>query len=206
MSCSIVELREQYPETVILRFISESGDPITDSDIGYLTEFEKLGNDTVEPAIRNLRCIDNINEIFNTPKILLNKIEMFCFDTLKVNSTHQDTPTNTAITNSRTTTKSYAQSAYQNAVMPVMWQPNYVRPLIVANNKPVFRGANSPNGDTPTANNSIGLILPTCLELNTELGALNDFSISTACAQYISETAKFKNYPIMAIIEFWINK
>ncbi len=206
MSCSIVELREKFPETVILRFISETGDPITNTNIGYLTEFEKLGNDTDSPELRNLRCIDNINEIFNTPNILLNKVELFCFDALKLGSTYQDAATNTAITNSRTATKAYAQSAYINAVMPVMWQPNYVRPLILANNKPVFRGANSPNADYPIANNSIGLILPTCLELNTELGMLTDFTIATSCAQYISETNKFKNYPVMGIVEFWINK
>jgi hypothetical protein len=201
MQCEPKEyLRRKYPETVELMFLSYSGTPPVNSNIGIFNELELLGTATATPAIRKLALISNDDVVKNRSQIAyLDKVELFAIDVTLTASANQDAGTLAEIYNSKTGNDVYAQSLFKNAYM-MAWQPNYCRPQIFINGIDIIPGYQFSN----LAYKSIGIPLNRCIDIGREFTNINSIAMESACCQYIVGTAKYQNYPLHAILTFWL--
>jgi hypothetical protein len=92
--------------------------------------------------------------------------------------------------------------------MPVTFQPNFCRPAILVNGQLINQGfIDGPAGaESNLGYKSLGLPLNTCITIGKEVDRFDRITISTAMAQYVSGTAKYQNYPVQAIVEFWVQE
>jgi hypothetical protein len=209
MSCNLTEweFKKYYPYPVHSLFMSWSGSAIGNSNIGMISELERLGSATAAPAYRQLRPLARLDGIENNNvKALLEKIEFWPYDTTKTGSAHQDAATLTAIYASRTANEAIPQSLYLNA-MVMNWQPNFCRPSVRINNVEYFCGLDSTYYSADNFANlgdkSIGIPLPFCLDVNVQVENVKKIEIHSALAQYIATTALFQNYALLCKITWW---
>jgi hypothetical protein len=227
--------RELYPQTCPVLFLSstetqtESQTPynfIPNTPDGYLTELEELGQASVSPGTTSKsetgnnpysiyqRCLSDISPIINAQNVMLHKLEWFAFDTTQNPAgTGQDQAVITEIINSRTTDKILAQSNYNNALLPVVSQPNGFRPQILINGKPVLLGLQSSSYENPTTkdkNNlgdlSIGFPIPYTYCVDQELGKVQTIQSFGQVYQIVNDGSDnlYQRYPVLTIATFWL--
>jgi len=198
MSCSVdLATKERYPKTVEVLFMSWSGELVTDIH----SELEKLGKATTNPVVRQLRPISNLNQVKSAADVFLEKLQFTAIDVTDPNSLIQDAETVAAIIASKTYSKAYAQSQYKNGVMPVNFQPNWCHPVLTIDGNVLIPALNSAPGYPELG---IGIAAPSCIDLNIKLGKVTDILFISAFAQFIKETAKYQNYPVLVQATFWL--
>lgn len=198
MSCNVDwSIRERYPTSVEVLFITCSGDPVSDMN----EELDKLGTATDYPTVRELRPISNLEMVQNAGEAFLEKLQFTAIDVTNPNSLLQDADTIAAIIASKTSSKAYAQSQYKNGAMPVNFQPNFCHPVLTIDGKVTIPALNTAPGYPELG---IGISVPTCLDINLPLGKVQDISFISAFAQFIAETAKYQNYPLIVQATFWV--
>lgn len=209
MGCSSCEMRNKYPDTVYAIFVSASGDDIPNTHAGIRAEIEKLGAATVEPAKRKLRAVTNFQFLKESERLYLNTISFYGYDPLMVTpASPQDAAVVADIYASKSTNKIYAQSQFQNAMLPVNWIDNYCNPVFRIDGKNYLPGLNTTDKDNTIINNAIGIELPSCFSIEKELSTNNiaSIDIQAALAQYNRTEQKYQNYIVKAVAEFWVGK
>lgn len=203
-SCTLSydEIIKEYPYNQQIVMMSSSGTAITNTNIGYITELQKLGSSAATPTVRDFRFLTSIDDLKNN-SIYIDKIEFEGYDTVITGGSGQDSDNYTAIIASKTAVKAFAQSGYLYGMMPVNHQPNAFRPSIFINGIKFFSNiANPVTGSASiTADLTIGYPLTYCFNINQEFDRLDSMAISSAYAQYISTSisaTKWQNYPLIA--------
>lgn len=196
------EIIKKYPYNQQIMLMSWTGTAITNTNIGYITELQKLGSSAASPTLRQFRLLSSIDNLKNN-EIYVDKVQFEGYDTVISGGSGQDTDNYTAIINSRTATKAFAQSYYVNGMFPVNFQPNAFRPNIIINGVKFFSNIGDPATGTAsaTADLTIGYPLTYCFNIQQEFSRLDTIAISAAYAQYIStsvSTTKWQNYPLIA--------
>lgn len=198
MGCLVdLSFRRQYPDTVTSIFMSVTGGTIPATIDGWLGELRKLGDATSAPAVRRLAPVGSLTNILNSQKAFLEKAEFFAIDTTLDGATEQDADVLSLIYGSRATKDIYPQSQFRNGAMPLIFQPNWFRPVILINGIPLIKGLETAG----VAESGIGLPVPVCFELNSELEMVKDIQITASFAQKVD--TKYQNYPVMAVLTFW---
>lgn len=226
-------LRVKYPETMVAIFLSSTADStiktaqqyfnfIPDSPSGYLTELQRTGQASVIPgttsksAVNNnpysieLRPVTDLTDIFNAQDSYLSKLEYYAFNTIVPNGTGQNGDVVDDIYNSRANNNMYAQSYFNNGMMPVVWQPNYFRPQFYINNNTLIRGISQTNYSDKLnqGDYSIGLPLPYCYSLDQPVGKVDSMKATAQLAQFVGGVGDppvdyFQRYPIMCVATFY---
>lgn len=220
MACLVdLSFRREFPNTVVVPFFSSSeyapvqtGSHIPDATDGYLqSEMEVIGQAAADinhnelvasPYPTRLRPLANLNDIYSSQRVFLEKVEFFCYDTTLQGSTYQDADTLNAIYGSKTGNDVYAQSLYKNG-MPNNWQPNFFRPIFKVDDKNIFHFLQNTNFGGNKGDLSIGLPLPYCFDLNKELGKVQEIEVFAQIAQYVAESDKFQRYAVQCLATFW---
>jgi hypothetical protein len=209
MGCSSCEMRKLYPDTVHAIFVSSTGNPIANTHAGIRAEIEALGTATLEPVKRVLRPITNINYLKESERLYLNTISFYGYDPLMLTpASPQDSDVVDDIYASKATNKILAQSQFQNGMLPINWLDNYCNPVFRIDGTNYLPGLNTVENDNTIINSAIGIELPSCFSIEKELDTNNiaTIDIQAALAQYNSTEAKFQNYIIKAVAEFWVGK
>lgn len=207
MSCTNCEMRKKYPDTIYAIYMSASGETIPNTHAGIRAEIEKLGTATLEPEKRVLRPVTNIEILKESERLYLNSVNFYGYDPLMLTpSSPQDSTVVNDIYSSKATNKVYAQSQFQNGLIPINWIDNYCNPVFRIDGKNYLPGLNTAEDDQNIINSAIGIELPSCFSIEKELKSNNisNISIEAALAQYNRTSAKFQNYIVKAVIEFWV--
>jgi hypothetical protein len=209
MSCNNCEMRKLYPDTITAIFMSSTGESITDSHAGIRSEIEKLGEATTEPVIRSLRPVTDMNVLKSSEKLFFNKVTFYGYDPLMLTpGSPQDSNVVSDIYASKATNKIYAQSQFQNGLIPINWLDNYCNPTFRIDGRNFLPGLNTSESGAKVINSAIGIELPQCFSIEKELGSnsIATLEIQSALAQFNSSENKFQNYIVKAVAEFWVGR
>ena len=206
-SIDLTGMREKYPQNFTATFFStKSGLILSDTDNGLIAYMEALADATTTPQVRNLVPFSSLQSLQQKTCLFIHSITLFAFDPTRDGlSATSDAIIATQLLGSGVT-RSYAQSNYLRGAMPVTFQPNFCRPAILVNGQLINQGfIDGPEGsESNKGYKSLGLPLNTCIVIGKEVERFDRINISTAMAQYISEEGTYQNYPVQAIVEFWI--
>jgi len=224
MACSIdYNFRREYPKTVAILWISstetnikQTWGHIDNTNVGYVgagKELEKLGQADADigskelvsaPYPTRLRPLNKLDILYNANKVFFDKVEYYAYDSTLTGSAVQDAAVLADIYASKTTDEIIPQSYFDKG-MPVNWVANYFRPEIYINGRNVFDFLQSSNyGKDNKGDNSIGLHLPICIDMQNELKKVNSIELYGQVAQYIRSQNKFQRYPLLAVTWFWV--
>lgn len=209
MGCSSCEMRKKYPDTVYAIFISSTGNEIPNTHAGIRAEIEAIGTATAEPVKRVLRPVTNFKFLKESERLFLNTISFYGYDPLMLTpSSPQDSDVVADIYASKSTNKIYAQSQFQNGLLPINWIDNYCNPVFRIDGKNYLPGLNTVDDDNTIINSAIGIELPSCFNIEKELQTNNiaSIEIQSALAQYNRTEDKYQNYIVKAVAEFWVGK
>jgi len=147
-------------------------------------------DDTDTSQTRPLSPITSIDAMTNKSEIFLQSIDFIGYDTAE-----------DVIEDDEDADKIYANERIIGHAVSAIWQPNYFRPFIRIGGEDVASGINA-GGDS-----SIGLPVPFCLSINKVVKNPTDIKILAAFAQkfIVDSQTKYRNYPLLAIVNFWHN-
>jgi hypothetical protein len=205
---NLVGMREKFPITFLATYMSsKDGVTMADSDIGLISYMQSLADATDTPQTRNLIPFSDITPLLSKNCLFVHQVTFFAFDpTIAGLSDTADDIIASQLIDGTTVTRSYPQSNYLNGAMPVVFQPNFFRPAITIDGNLINQGfINGPKGaETNKGYKSLGIPMNTCIKVGKVLDRVSSIEISTAFAQYVASQTKFQNYPVQAIVEFWI--
>lgn len=207
MSCNNCEIRKKYPDTITAIYMSASGDSIPNTHAGIRAEIDKLGASSSEPLVRELRAVTDVSLLKNAERLYLNKITFIGYDPLMLSpESPQDTNLVNNIYASRSTNKVFAQSQYNNGMLPINWLDNYCKPKLLVDGRNYLTGLATIDSNSNIANNAIGIELPQCFSIEKEIAGngISSLTIQSALAQYNDTELKYQNYILKAILEFWV--
>lgn len=174
--CGSVEVGD----LLLTKFFSWSGQAITDTPAGMLTEMERLGaavNLTDGLGQSPLRQLQPLTRLLRADDPMLVSVALNVYDVTLTGSAEQDATTLAAMTATVDPSDAgfspndgYMQSRFRNSVVGG-WQPNFVRPRIRVNNKSIlFDDFEAPSEGYPGADHLFGLDVPWCAEVNYRIG------------------------------------
>lgn len=205
-----IGMREKYPNTFLATYLSTKENlTMTDSDNGLIAYLEALADATISPEVRKLIPFSDITPLRSKNCLFIHSITFFAIDPTRDGlSDTADAIISTQIINGSSVKRSLAQSNYYRSAMPVMFQPNFFRPVVTIDGVLINQGfINGPAGsETNKGYKSLGIPMNTCINVGREVERISNIDISTAFAQYVATENKYQNYPVQAIIEFWINE
>lgn len=161
-------------DLLITKHFSWSGETLTDTPAGMLTELEKLG-EAVDVSVglgrSPLRAVSNLTRLYDAERPTLLGIAINVYDVSLVGSSEQDAATLATIKNmvdpahaSFDPVDAYMTSRFRNSVIGG-WQPNFIRPQIQAGGIHVlFEDLDN----VSDADRVIGLDVPWCAEINMQ--------------------------------------
>jgi hypothetical protein len=209
VNIDFVGMREKYPQNFTATFFSSKpGLTLSDTNNGLIAYMESLADATDTPQVRTLAPFSSLNSLQQKTCLFIHSITLFAFDPTRASlSTSADEIIASQLLGSGVT-RSYPQSNYLRGAMPVTFQPNFCRPAILVNGQLINQGfIDGPAGaESNLGYKSLGLPLNTCITIGKEVDRFDRITISTAMAQYVSGTAKYQNYPVQAIVEFWVQE
>lgn len=206
---------------------SRAGEPthIGNTTAGMWPEIERLGQAATDVGSgtlqysttgdglaysTRLRPISDISRLYERQHVRIIWMAFNAYDTTTTGGTGQDAATLTAISDSLASTNDgYMQSRFRNSVL-AGWQPNWFRPRILIDGRPVFFGPL----DTTTLGSrlgdlSIGLTLPYCWRGDMRIGRINKgIAVYAQAAQRIDlggGVERYQRYPVDAEIAFLID-
>jgi hypothetical protein len=152
-------------------------------------------DDTDRPAVRRLLPITSIESMTNRNEIFLQSIDFIAYDMSE-----------DLIENDDDADKQYANEQIFGHAVSAIWQPNYFRPRVIIGGEDVTSGISNA-GSNVLSDLSIGLPVPYCLQINKIVKNPRDIEIIASFSQryQCEDGIKFRNYPILAIINFWHN-
>jgi hypothetical protein len=176
-SCFSTTDKIKYPFDEVLLFFTVGGS----ADLSGLTV------DSEEVLLRELVPVSSLDAMTNRKEIYLHSIEFGGYDT-------SENP----IEKSDETVKDFANEFIVGNMLTSSWQPNFCRPLVRINGVNITSSINSGNTELARA---IGLPLPFCLTINKVIKEPRNIEIFGALAQ--KTESGFRNYPLLAIMNFW---
>ncbi len=200
ITCDLSHLTFREDQLVIARFFSStdtSREPspghIPDTVDGYATELERLAQATTTigtaklqydvvgglPYSTRLRPLSDLGPLIGRGSVRLVSIMFQAYETIITGGVGQDATTTTTVINSVTpgttgysSTDGYMQSRFRNAVVGG-WQPNWFRPRIMIDGRPVFfRTIAVTSLGTRAGDLAIGLSLPWCWRGDCVIGRI----------------------------------
>lgn len=199
--CQVSEyIRNKYPVPGQMKFISASGDAISNNWTAYITELEKLCSSTSEPKFRKFRALQAKN-VNNQLPIYIESLVFLPYDSTKVGGSGQNDSVTNAINASKSSMEAYALSQFKNAQLAVNHQPNFFNPIIKINGNNMCSEVSTHN-ENSIADRAIGFPIGWCFKIEKEFTNLQSIEIEAAYAQYISEQSLFLNYPLLALLSF----
>lgn len=192
----IYEYRKLYPydETITL-FSSLDATRPTINTIDSLDEYiSSLCDDTAAPQKRLLLPITSIDAMTNKDEIFVHSVDFVAYDTgITIDAEIEDSD------------KSYANEIVKGNATSSIWQPNWCRPSVRIGGEELASGLANPTVENTYFDNAIGIPLPYCMQINKVVKNPRDIQISAALAQAYKEEGKwrFRNYPLLAILNFW---
>lgn len=207
MSCNSCEMRKKYPETITAIFMSATGDTVQDTPAGIRAEIAALGATSSKPIERSLRPVTDLRNLKSSQKLFLNKITFYGYDPLTLTGSSPQNSTVVAdIYASRTTNKAYAQSQFQNGLLPINWIDNYCNPTFKVDGRNYLPGLNTAEEGEVNKNKAIGIELPHCFTIEKELdsNSISSIDIVAALAQFNSTSGVYQNYIVKCVAEFWV--
>ena len=151
-------------------------------------------DDTNKPEVRPLLPITSIEAMTNRKEIFLQSIDFIGYDMSE------------SVIESETD-KQYANEQVFGHAVSSIWQPNYFRPSVRIGGEDVTSGISNA-GNNPAFDLSIGLPMPYCLQINKLVQNPRDIEVIAVFAQQFKNKdgiVQYRNYPILAIINFWHN-
>jgi hypothetical protein len=201
-------MREKYPNTFYATYLtSKSGVTMTDADNGLIAYLQAMADATTSPQVRSLTPFSDLTPLKSKNCLFVHQVSFFAFDpTIAGLSATADVIIGSQLIDGTTVTRSYPQSNYLNGAMPVVFQPNFFRPAITIDGELINQGfINGPAGSESNKGfKSLGIPMNTCINVGKEVERVSNIEISTAFAQYVSEESTYQNYPVQAIVEFWV--
>jgi hypothetical protein len=138
--------------------------------------------------LRQLEAVSSLEALTNRKEIYLHSIEFAGYDTA-----------DTIIKTDAEQDKEYANELILGNMLTTSWQPNYCRPIVRINGMNITSSISTfGNADY---SKSIGLPLPFCLTINKIIKEPKDIEIYGSLAQ--RTPVGYRNYPLLAIINFW---
>lgn len=197
---------KKYPIEENLLLFSSTGNSLTNSATGIITELQELGSasaGTDGATIRDFRLLRSDSHI-QQKNIFVVKAEFDAYDTTISGGTGQDANTVTDVNSSTPVSlKLYVHSSYRNAMLPQNWQPNGFSPQMWVNGQQVINGNDTPADiSTPLPLMSMGYPLTYSFKIEREILFYNSISIKAGLGQYVASQDKWQNYPMMARIIF----
>ena len=186
-NCFPLTEKDKYPFDEILMFFSEGGT-----------------TDDAEVLQRRLVPVSSLEAMLNRKFIYLHSIEFAGYDTSEK-----------IIKSEAEAEKDFANEMIKNVMLSTSWQPNYCRPIVringinITSSISTFNNRRTAEGSlhSPYASAefgaSIGLPLPFCLTINKLIKEPREIEILGALAQKTADG--YRNYPLLAIINFWHN-
>ena len=160
-----------------------------DEVLMFWTDGATIDSDTV--LSRRLSAVSSLEAMTNRKEIYLHSIEFAGYDTAS-----------SIIEKEKDADKEYANEVIIDNMLTASWQPNYCRPLVNINGENITSSISSYNPNS-IISGSIGLPLPFCLTINKVIKEPRNIEIYSALAQRTSDG--YRNYPLLAIINFWHN-
>lgn len=196
-------------DLLMTKWFSWSGDAISDDNDGYLTELEKLGASVTiatglgQSPLRPVSSLDRLLGGCNNPTIL--EISIHLYDTTLIGSGNQHAATLTEISNTVdpsagtppfSVSDAYSQSRFRNALVGG-WQPNFVRPTILVNDRAVIFGDFRRGYEYDSADASIGLDVPWCGEIVEQIGQpVNRIDVFCPAGQIVTGVGRIQRYAV----------
>jgi hypothetical protein len=168
---------------------------LTDNKTRELYPFDETiilwteGGSTVDgsPLVRTLNPVTSIEVLTNRNEIFVQSIEFAGYDTA-----------DDLLEKDEDEVKEYANEIVRGSMLSASWQPNYFRPIV--NIMGVNLTSNIHSGDL-----SIGLPMPYCLNINKVISTQTEKNIDVRAALCQRSPDGFRNYPVLAILNFWHN-
>jgi len=181
-SCFSTTDKVKYPFDEVLLFFTEG----TSADLSALTL------DCGEVLLRKLVAVSSLDAMLNRKEIYLHSVEFAGYDT-----------SNSLLEKPEEADKDFANEIIFGNMLTSSWQPNFCRPVVRINGNNITSSISSFNSDSADFSKVIGLPLPFCLTINKVIKEPSDIEIFGALAQ--KTESGFRNYPLLAIINFWHN-
>jgi hypothetical protein len=143
--------------------------------------------DSDEVLLRNLFPVSSLEVLTNRTAIYLHSIEFAGYDTSKALIANPDEDSE----------KEFANEKIFGNMLTSSWQPNYCRPVVRIN------GVNMASSISTGSRKDIGLPLPYCFSINRVIKEPKSIEVLGSLAQVTPEG--YRNYPMLAIINFWHN-
>jgi len=179
-SCFSATEKDKYPYDEVLMFWC--GDTIDAADV----------------LLRQLIPVSSLDAMTNRKEIYLHSIEFAGYDTSE-----------SLVEKDKDAEKEFANEMVIGNMLSASWQPNYCRPIVSINGVNITSSISTFN-DHPCPSvgvellgisKSIGLPLPFCLTINRVIKEPKDIEIYGALAQRTLDG--YRNYPLLAIVNFW---
>jgi hypothetical protein len=150
-------------------------------------------DDTDTPQVRKLLPITSIETMTNRKEIFLQSVDFIAYDMAEE-----------LIEDDADADKQYANERIIGHAVSGIWQPNYFRPRVLIGGEDVTSGIANPS-ENVDSDLSIGLPMPYCLAINKLVKHPLNIEMLAAFAQKFKDgnSVKFRNYPILAIVNFW---
>lgn len=187
--------------------MSATGADIPDTHAGIRAEIAALGTATAEPIERVLRPVTDLKNLRSSQQLYLNSITFYGYDPLTLTGASPQNSTVVAdIYASRATDKAYAQSQFQNGLIPINWIDNYCNPTFKVDGRNYLPGLNTVEKGETIKNKAIGIELPHCFSIEKELNSnsISSIDIVAALAQFNSTSTVYQNYIVKCVAEFWV--
>ena len=153
------------------------------------------GGETTEDSgvkLRKLFPVSSLDAMTNRKEIYLHSIEFAGYDTSESLLEKDDGMD-----------KDFANEVVLGNMLSASWQPNYCRPIVRINGVNITSSISTFGSEKTDFNQTIGLPLPFCLTINKIIKEPREVELLCALAQKIS--TGYRNYSLLAIVNFWHN-
>jgi len=174
-NCYSTTAKDKYPFDEVLIFFSEGGT----SDID-------------EVLLQELSAVSSLDALLNRKEIYFHSIEFAGYDT----SEH-------LLEKGANAEKDFANEIVLGNMLTSSWQPNYCRPIVRINGINITSSISTFDINSADFSRSIGLPLPFCLTINKVIKEPRTIEILGSLAQRTCDG--YRNYPLLAILNFWHN-
>jgi hypothetical protein len=205
-SCITLKDREKYPFDETLLLFTSNGNEENINDIEALSAcFEELSVDTDKPLIQRIVPITSIEVLTNRQEIFLQSIEFCGYDMSVSEIGVEDNNEDEGEQDETGTDKSNANEQIINNMVSASWQPNFFKPSVRIGGVDVASNIANTAPNKSFHNLSIGLPLPYCLQINKVVKEPKDIEITASFVQAYRQGGewRYRNYPILAIVNFW---
>lgn len=207
--CLDYNIRQYYGNARYLRLLSWSGEPIVNSPEGMRNELAKLSVKSATPLKRAFRMLSDIKYL-EQKTMFFKSVQFLVYDTygreVDVPNGQDSDMFDEVVTNSQNSTpqKMSNHSNFINGMLPINHLDNHFRPKLIVNDYNICNDIVG-NKDNSFANESIGIPHNFCWDLSIHCEEFKSISGETAFAQFIKEQSAYQNYPVLAIVEVWLN-